>query len=37
MKALFEKGYPVFSVEIFPPKNTTGLESIYATIDALAP
>ncbi|MGL4362111.1 MAG: methylenetetrahydrofolate reductase [NAD(P)H] [Cellulosilyticaceae bacterium] len=28
---------PILSFEIFPPKETTKIESIYSTIDALAP
>lgn len=34
---IFNQKKPVFSFEIFPPKNTTSIESIYQTIDALAP
>ena len=32
---LFEKKKPVFSLEIFPPKKTTGLETVYKTVEAL--
>lgn len=34
---IFKHKSPVFSFEIFPPKNTTSIDSIYQTIDALAP
>lgn len=34
---LFEAKRPTISFEIFPPKSTTPLESIYKTIDGLAP
>lgn len=34
---VFEQRKPVISFEIFPPKQTTSLESIFSTIDALAP
>ncbi|MEG0085093.1 MAG: methylenetetrahydrofolate reductase [NAD(P)H] [Niameybacter sp.] len=34
---IFEQCKPVISFEIFPPKQTTSIESIYSTIDALAP
>lgn len=34
---IFEQNKPVISFEIFPPKQTTSIESIYSTIDALAP
>ncbi|WP_053983162.1 methylenetetrahydrofolate reductase [NAD(P)H] [Niameybacter massiliensis] len=34
---IFEKNKPVISFEIFPPKQTTSIDSIYSTIDALAP
>ncbi len=33
--ALFGKGKTVFSFEVFPPKNTTPIESIYHTLDEL--
>ncbi len=32
---LFGKGRTVFSFEVFPPKNTTPIESIYNTLDEL--
>ena len=32
---LFGKGKTVFSFEVFPPKNTTPIESIYHTLDEL--
>lgn len=32
---LFGKGKTVFSFEVFPPKNTTPIESIYNTLDEL--
>lgn len=34
---IFEQNKPVISFEIFPPKQTTSIDSIYNTIDALAP
>ena len=34
---LFNENKPIISFEIFPPKQTTSIESIYSTIDALAP
>lgn len=34
---IFEQKKPTISFEIFPPKQTTSIESIYSTIDALAP
>ena len=34
---LFNESKPIISFEIFPPKQTTSIESIYSTIDALAP
>lgn len=36
MKDFFELPKPTFSFEIFPPKGPTGLDSIFATVDALA-
>lgn len=33
--ALFGKGKTVFSFEVFPPKNTTPIESIYHTLGEL--
>lgn len=35
MKDFFEIPRPTFSFEIFPPKGPTGLDSIFATVDAL--
>lgn len=35
MKKLFEAKKPVFSLEIFPPKKTSGIETIYETLDGL--
>ncbi len=32
---LFGKGKTVFSFEVFPPKSTTPIESIYHTLDEL--
>ena len=32
---LFETKKPVFSLEIFPPKKTSGIETIYDTLDGL--
>lgn len=37
ISTLFDQNKPVISFEIFPPKQTTSLDSIYSTIDALAP
>lgn len=37
IKELFQKKRAVVSFEIFPPKATTSINSIYHTIDALAP
>lgn len=34
---LYNKGYPVYSLEVFPPKNGKSLDSIYRTIDDLRP
>ncbi len=33
---LFKSGKPVFSFEVFPPKKTSGVESITAAVDELA-
>lgn len=33
---LFEKKKVVFSLEVFPPKPTSGIETIYKTLDALS-
>ena len=33
---IYRNKRPTFSFEIFPPKQTGTLESIYSTIDALA-
>ena len=35
ISTLFEKDRPVFSVEIFPPKKTAGIMSLYRTLDQL--
>ena len=37
IKDLFSQKKTVISLEIFPPKKDTSIESIYKTIDALAP
>ncbi|MFR0779479.1 MAG: methylenetetrahydrofolate reductase [NAD(P)H] [Zhenhengia sp.] len=37
INTLFNESKPIISFEIFPPKQTTSIESIYSTIDALAP
>lgn len=37
ISALFKTKKPIISFEIFPPKSTTPVESIYKTIDGLAP
>lgn len=37
ISTLFNDNKPIISFEIFPPKQTTSIESIYNTIDALAP
>lgn len=37
ISTLFNENKPIISFEIFPPKQTTSIESIYSTIDALAP
>lgn len=37
ISTLFNESKPNISFEIFPPKQTTSIESIYSTIDALAP
>ena len=34
--SLFGKGKTVFSFEIFPPKKTSGIETIYSTIEELS-
>ena len=36
MKKLFENGRTVFSMEIFPPKKTDTIDSIYSTLDGLS-
>ncbi len=36
MKKIFDGGVPHFSFEVFPPKGTGNINSIFATIDALA-
>ena len=33
---LYEKKKPVFSLEIFPPKRKSNLDSIYDTVEKLA-
>ena len=35
ISSLFGKGKTVFSFEVFPPKNTTPIETIYSTLDEL--
>lgn len=35
IKDLFIKGKPLFSLEIFPPKKTSPIETIYSTLDEL--
>lgn len=35
ISSLFRKGKTVFSFEVFPPKNTTPIETIYSTLDEL--
>lgn len=35
ISSLFGKGKTVFSFEVFPPKNTTPIETIYSTLDRL--
>lgn len=35
ISSLFGKGKTVFSFEVFPPKNTTPIETIYSTLDQL--
>lgn len=35
MSKLFEAKKPVFSLEIFPPKKTSGIDTIYETLDGL--
>ena len=35
MSKLFEEKKPVFSLEIFPPKKTSGIDTIYETLDGL--
>lgn len=35
VKSLYGQGKTVFSFEVFPPKKTTPIESIYATLDKL--
>lgn len=37
IKDIFSKKKPVISFEIFPPKKASSIETIYKTIDALAP
>lgn len=36
LKSLFEEKKTVFSFEIFPPKKTSSIQTIYDTLDALA-
>ena len=36
INSLFEQEKPVFSLEIFPPKKTSGIAGIYKTLDELA-
>ncbi|MBO5918150.1 MAG: methylenetetrahydrofolate reductase, partial [Oscillospiraceae bacterium] len=35
IKDLFGQGRPVFSCEVFPPKKTSPVDSIYKTLDGL--
>ena len=35
IKDLFIKDKPLFSLEIFPPKKTSPIETIYSTLDEL--
>ena len=35
LKELFGQGRPVFSCEVFPPKKTSPVDSIYKTLDGL--
>ncbi len=35
ISSLFNKNRPVFSLEVFPPKKTGSIESIYSTLDGL--
>lgn len=35
ISSFFEKGRTVFSLEVFPPKKTGSIESIYSTLDGL--
>jgi methylenetetrahydrofolate reductase (NADPH) len=32
-----ERGEPVFSFEFFPPKTETGVEALFASLQALRP
>lgn len=36
INTLFQKENPVFSLEIFPPKKTSAIESLYKTLEGLA-
>lgn len=36
ISSLYRKGHTVLSFEIFPPKKTSGIETIYSTIDELS-
>ena len=36
ISTIFEKKNTVFSLEVFPPKKTSGIETIYNTLDQLA-
>lgn len=35
ISTMFRKGRPVFSLEVFPPKKTGSIDSIYTTLDGL--
>ena len=35
ISSMFEEGRPVFSLEVFPPKRTSPIETIYKTLDQL--
>lgn len=36
IRSLFDRGRPVFSLEVFPPKKTDGIETVYKTLDSLS-
>ena len=35
ISSLFEQGKTVFSFEIFPPKKTSSIDTVYSTLEGL--